>query len=165
MLYVKHENENVTEFPVTEKALRRALPHVTLSEKIKRSELEGTGYDEVPPLPATAIPVQTKDLHLVLRGCHLENGAWVRDYVLETPPPAVQDFRMRKQLATIRHIRDQRMQEFEWRISRHAREVALGVAPTEALRPLHEYMQALADITLADDIFLVEFPTPPALPQ
>lgn len=49
----------------------------------------------------------------------------------------------------VRAERSRRMAAFQWRLERHAREVRLGVAPTDDIAALDGYMQALADITTA----------------
>lgn len=54
-----------------------------------------------------------------------------------------------KQLAeAVRAERDALMATFQWRLDRHAREVRLGLTPTDDVAVLDAYMQALADITL-----------------
>jgi hypothetical protein len=52
-----------------------------------------------------------------------------------------------EQLATeIREKRDRLIQQIEWRVNRHYQELELDLTPTEELRPLLEYIQALRDV-------------------
>jgi hypothetical protein len=46
----------------------------------------------------------------------------------------------------IRAERDRRIQEVEWRVTRHQQEELLGIPLTEPLLPILEYIQALRDI-------------------
>jgi hypothetical protein len=46
----------------------------------------------------------------------------------------------------IRAERDNLIQQIEWRVNRHYQELALDLTPTEELRPLLEYIQALRDV-------------------
>lgn len=63
----------------------------------------------------------------------------------------------------VRPIRDAKMDAFEWRISRHHREIALGIDPTDDLNALHAYMQALADFpsTLTEITASIPWPEEP----
>lgn len=64
--------------------------------------------------------------------------------------------------ARARVERDSRMVDFEWRYERHARELRLGMLPTDDLAALDVYMQALSEITdqadFPNDIVWPEFP-------
>jgi hypothetical protein len=46
----------------------------------------------------------------------------------------------------VRAERDILIQQIEWRVSRHYQELELDLTPTEELRPLIEYIQALRDV-------------------
>jgi hypothetical protein len=46
----------------------------------------------------------------------------------------------------VRAKRDRLIESVRWRIERHNDEVAMGRTPTEELRPLLDYVQALRDI-------------------
>ena len=73
-----------------------------------------------------------------------------------TPPqPPTRD----ELLAPIRIQRDKLMADFEWRYTRHARQVRLGVTPTDDITALDAYMQALADITNQTDLTNIVWPT------
>lgn len=61
----------------------------------------------------------------------------------------------------VRAKRARLMAEFEWRMARHARELRLGLPPTDNLQALDAYMQALADITLQPDPCAIVWPNPP----
>ena len=56
-----------------------------------------------------------------------------------------------KQWERIRTIRDNTIKNNEWRITQHLSEVRLGLPPTEDLRDIDLYMQALRDITKQSD--------------
>lgn len=71
------------------------------------------------------------------------------------------DIPIDEQWRKYREIRDSLMNQFEWRISRHRREVDLGMIPTEELTPLLQYMQELADITKQADPHNIIWPVPP----
>lgn len=71
-------------------------------------------------------------------------------------------FLAEKAANAIRAERDRRMDAFQWRLQRHAREVRLGLTPTDNIADLDAYMQALADVTkqagFPDDITWPEEP-------
>ena len=46
----------------------------------------------------------------------------------------------------VRAERDILIQQIEWRVNRHYQELELDLTPTEELRPLVEYIQALRDV-------------------
>lgn len=56
-----------------------------------------------------------------------------------------------KQWERIRTIRDNTIKNNEWRVTQHLSEVRLGLPPTEDLRDIDLYMQALRDITKQSD--------------
>lgn len=58
----------------------------------------------------------------------------------------------------IRIIRDQMMNDCEWRYTRSERHKRLGL-PYESIEDLDNYMQALADITKQEDPYRVVWPT------
>lgn len=70
--------------------------------------------------------------------------------------------RTEKAQKAARKERDRRMDAFQWRLQRHAREVRLGLTPTDNIADLDAYMQALADVTaqagFPDDITWPEEP-------
>lgn len=73
----------------------------------------------------------------------------------------VQDIPVEELWQNPRELRTKLMDQFEWRISRHRREVDLGMETTEELTPLLQYMQALADITKQPDPTNLDWPIPP----
>ena len=59
----------------------------------------------------------------------------------------------------IRNLRNIKIKEFEWRISRYHREVMLEINITDIyIEDMHRYMQALADITKQEDPFNITWP-------
>ena len=58
----------------------------------------------------------------------------------------------------IRQIRNERISEVEWRINRYNSEVRLGLEPTDDIRKLDTYIQALRDITKHEDPFTIVWP-------
>ena len=59
----------------------------------------------------------------------------------------------------VRADRDRRMAAMSWRYDRHAREVRLGLAPTDDLTALDAYMQALADLPTQEGFpFRIDWP-------
>lgn len=61
-------------------------------------------------------------------------------------------------LVKIREKRDQLMRDFEWRYVRHARQQRLGLATSDDIVAMDQYMQALADITLQPDLNNIQWP-------
>lgn len=84
----------------------------------------------------------------------VENGNVIehRD-ISEIPIPTREDL-----LYGVRMERDRRMAEFEWRYTRYERQIRLGITPTDNLAAMDVYMQALADITLTEDLNNLVFP-------
>jgi hypothetical protein len=64
-----------------------------------------------------------------------------------------------RQWNAVRKQRDQLMKDFEWRYTRHAREVRLALTPTDSILLMDTYMQTLADITEQSDPFNIIWPT------
>lgn len=62
------------------------------------------------------------------------------------------------QWRNIRAHRDSLMQAMEWRIQRYARQTRMGVAPTDDIQQIDNYMQQLSDITQCDDPDTIEWP-------
>lgn len=61
------------------------------------------------------------------------------------PPEVSPDIRWQE----IRRKRDELILAFEWRITRHYREIRLGMQATDNIRDIDVYLQALADIPQA----------------
>lgn len=51
----------------------------------------------------------------------------------------------------VRVLRDKKISSVTWRLERNAREIRLGIEPTDSLEKLDIYMQALADLTIESD--------------
>ena len=79
-----------------------------------------------------------------------------REIILIPPyvPPTREEL-----LVPIRIQRDKLMSDFEWRYTRYERQVRMGLTPTDTLENLDTYMQALADITLQEDLSNLVWPT------
>jgi hypothetical protein len=69
-----------------------------------------------------------------------------------------QQNRIEQQWNSVRQQRDQMMSEFEWRYTRHERELRMLLPVTDNLSDIDTYMQALADITLQPDPFNITWP-------
>jgi hypothetical protein len=76
-----------------------------------------------------------------------------------TPVPPVLPPTREQILSQIRQQRDQLMQEFEWRYTRYYRQQRLDLPTTDQIESLDSYMQALADITLQEDLNALVWPT------
>lgn len=59
----------------------------------------------------------------------------------------------------IRNIRNQKIEEVEWRYNRYAREIRLGISTTDNINNLDTYVQALADITEQEDPTNISWPS------
>lgn len=84
----------------------------------------------------------------------VENGEVIehRD-IFQIPVPTREEL-----LEGIRHERDRRIKDFEWRYERYNRENRLGLTPTDSLLALDTYVQALADITNQEDLKNILWP-------
>jgi predicted enzyme involved in methoxymalonyl-ACP biosynthesis len=71
---------------------------------------------------------------------------------------AKQELEKIKQWNKVRENRDHLMREFEWRYTRHYRQIRMELEPTDSIESLDEYMQSLADITLQEDPFNISWP-------
>ena len=59
----------------------------------------------------------------------------------------------------VREERDRTILNFEWRYMRYAREIRLGITPTDDIQRMDAYIQALADITNQEDPNNIIWPT------
>ena len=85
----------------------------------------------------------------------VENGQVIEHReILEIPIPTKDDL-----LVGVRMLRDEKMNEFAWRYERYYRQQRLGVPTTDSIEALDAYMQALADITLQEDVNNIVWPT------
>ncbi len=73
--------------------------------------------------------------------------------------PVVEPMSREELLVNIRIERDKLMDDFEWRYTRYDRQVRMGIVPTDSLEKLDAYMQALADVTLQDDLNNIIWPS------
>lgn len=62
------------------------------------------------------------------------------------------------QWKSIRASRDQKIAEVSWRVERYHSEIRIGLEPTDDIRALDVYIQALRDITKQPDPFDIEWP-------
>lgn len=62
------------------------------------------------------------------------------------------------QWKSIRVVRDQQIQELDWRIQRYLSEVRLGLPKTDDIQLLDTYVQQLRDITKQEDPFNIVWP-------
>lgn len=68
-------------------------------------------------------------------------------------------------LQRVRTKRDRLINQFQWRYDRYNREIRLGLTPTDDLAKMDAYIQALANITDAEDLNNIVWPEydgPPA---
>lgn len=61
----------------------------------------------------------------------------------------------------IRNMRDQKIKDIEWRITRNLSEERLGLPATESLVLLDQYIQNLRNITTQPDPFNIQWPQAP----
>jgi len=73
----------------------------------------------------------------------------------------VQELAVDMQWAQVRHIRDIKINEIEWRYNRYARLARLNLTQIDSITDLDSYVQALADITLQSSPTDVSWPTMP----
>lgn len=66
--------------------------------------------------------------------------------------------RIQEKWQDIRFVRDSIMKEFEWRYTRYERQSRLGLPTSDMIESLDLYMQELADITLQEDPFNIQWP-------
>ena len=104
------------------------------------SELELAGYKrvETPPVPGVGEKVVWFE------------GKWVVEKHNKDDIDKLWD--------EIRLIRNQKIQEIEWRYSRYYRNQRLNLPQIDTIEDLDTYVQTLADITKADDPYIVSWP-------
>lgn len=85
--------------------------------------------------------------------------AWVVSDRTAEELQAVQDLLW----AEIRQQRDEKINDFEWRVSRYLSETRQGISPTtDTISELDAYMQALRNITDQTDPSNISWPTEPS---
>lgn len=112
-------------------------------------------------IPDDAVPMSAKEYAALQRdlapGQRIVVGADGRPAIADPPPPP--DHQV---AAIVRGERDRRIADLAWRYERHARELRLGLPPTDDLTALDDYIQALADVPeQAGFPHTVDWPTPP----
>lgn len=102
------------------------------------------------PNPDCKIPVDAVEVsdELFFKTIHETDGIWKYDPatgdIAKHPFPPPTDAEL---AAAARAKRDSMITGVAWRYERHARELRLGLAPTDDLAALDIYVQALADVT------------------
>jgi hypothetical protein len=160
MLYAQVSDDgSVVKWPVSEAALRAALPHVSFPRPIQEEHLIGTGFVMVPTVSREHIPQETADLMIQANPVLGADGKYQRVYTLVPVPEVIREQRIARQWKRVRARRDQLMAEMAWRQARHWREIRLKLTPTEDGEKLDRYMQALADVPQTNtDPFQVQWP-------
>lgn len=164
MFFAKLNSSGVpTEYPLTERDVRRSLNDVSLPklDMLTNDILEPLGFAMVKEGRPEDFPKATKDLKVVIDSVYKNGDMWYRSYKLVPVPQSEKERRLNDMWSQVRKTRDTLMSEFEWRISRYHREVSLGITPKDNVEDLHKYMQDLADITNQTDPFLITYPVKP----
>jgi hypothetical protein len=160
MLYARISRDGtVLKFPVPEDELRKILSNVILPKVITEESLQDTGFVMVPLSADTVIPLNTKDKMTRLADVELVDGKYKRKYESVDVPTYMFKNRLSRRWNVVRLERQRRMNAVEWRICRWNREMRLGLTPTDDIKKLDTYMQALAEVTKQDDPFLIVWPT------
>jgi hypothetical protein len=118
----------------------------TDSSTFTKEDIENAGYREVLDPPVFDKTRQTLTWYIDANGL----GDW-----------RVIDISVENKWQEIRTERDNKMRNFEWRISRNNREKFFNKRNSELDVALHLYMQALADITKQSDPFAIVWPQYP----
>lgn len=95
-------------------------------------------------IPAGAVEVADE---LFFQTITETDGVWKRDatgVIVKHPLPLPTEAEL---TASARAKRDELIDAVSWRYERHARELRLGLPPTDDLTALDIYVQALADVT------------------
>lgn len=90
----------------------------------------------------------------------LGTEVYERIAIVQIPPaPSSQEVtKILSQWEEVRKLRDQKMNEFQWRYSRYERYIRLGLPPIDNIEAMDNYMQSLADITTQQDPFNLIWP-------
>lgn len=164
MFYAKlNENGIAVEYPLTEKHVRNSLDSISLPQKLTNQILEPLGFAMVKEGSVVGFPTATKTHKVAIDSVYKNEttGHWERTYKLIPVPESEFENRLAVMWNRVREKRAKLMNDFQWRIERYNREVALGATPKDDITVLHQYMQTLADITNTDDPFLIDFPIEP----
>ena len=158
MLFAKVQYDEVIEFPVNERKLREALKNMSLPKEITDEHLKGTGYVVIGPWSSFDQPEETEDYEVRLDiPIKTENG-WERTWKLQPVPETHKPHRRRFKLKQIRTKRDVLMERADKLVARYHREVRLGLPITFSIERIDAFMQALADVTDAEDLFNITWP-------
>lgn len=158
MLFAKVQYDEVIEFPVNERKLREALKNMSLPKEITDEHLQGTGYVVIGPWSSFDQPEETEDYVVRLdTPIKTENG-WERTWKLQPVPEEHKPHRNRFKLKQIRAKRDVLLERADKLVTRYHREVRLGLPITFPIERIDAFMQALADITDAPDLFNITWP-------
>ncbi|HAY88846.1 MAG TPA: hypothetical protein DCY51_05350 [Bacteroidetes bacterium] len=158
MLFAKVYYEEVIEFPVNERKLRETLSHMSLPKDITDEHLEGTGYVVIGPWSSFEQPEET-ETHVVRLDTPIKTDlGWERTWLLKEVPEDHKPHRRRFKLKQIRAKRDVLMERADKLVQRYNREVRLGLPITFSIERIDTYMQALADITSAENLYNITWP-------
>lgn len=163
MFFARIENGIGVEYPLKEKDVRKTLDDVSLPPKLTNEILEPLGFAIVIEGKVQDFPKVTKTHRAVIDRVYKDelDGLWKRSYKLIPVAESEKESRIQVMWKHVREKRDKLMSDFEWRIQRYNREVALGMVPKDNINTLHEYMQQLADVTNQDDPFDIQYPIEP----
>ena len=136
------------------------LPYmIVLSNGQTRTEPDTFTAEEI----ADAGFVAVRDRPLITETQRVGWSVELVDWVVTDKTPTELEQERQKAIANqwnaIREQRDQLMKEFDWRYNRYAREVRLGLTPSDDIAAMDNYMQDLADITNQSDPFNISWPT------
>lgn len=151
-IYILVENGNF----VREVSLADEYPNTSFPAIITQDQLPENVYEcYIEPRPYSAVA------NYVQNSPQLIDSKWTITWA--QVPVSQYELDLLKQRAwdNVREKRDALMTMFDWRYLRYNRETRLGVTPTDDILKLDEYMKALADITLQQDPFNIEWPVEP----
>lgn len=163
MFFAKIKDGFGVEYPLKEHDVRRTLAESSLPPKLTNEILEPLGFAIVIEGRVEDFPQVTKDKRAVIDKVYKDetDGLWKRSYKLIPVPQSEYHSRITVMWKNVREKRDKLMANFEWRIARYHRQVALGITPIDDINTLHQYMQELADITNQEDPFQIVYPIEP----
>ena len=154
MLFVKVVNGEAQGFPKTVRRIIKENPHISFPSVITTRTMVDLGYEPVPFNSAdyANIPGNSR---IVLIPPTKVNGVWRRNYHVR---PYTQ-LEINRRLNNLRIKRDALLKETDWTTLADVRK-----NKSEAwITAWENYRQQLRDITNAEDIFRVRFPTKPTI--
>lgn len=159
MIYVKKLTDTTADIkPISEKELRAILSNTILPSIITNKDIEPLGYIAVDT--TDILPSDSYTHRIDLISIDKIDGKWIRTYGLVEVPEYVRDRRLTNKWKAIRHIRDTKMKEYDWKVLRASRLSHIS-GDTSYIDNAHSYMQALADITNQPDPFNIVWPVEP----